>query len=533
MDVEDQASAKRKIFLKHTVLTKILNKGFSHGELFISQDGNIGLREEKKETTFRGKGEFSSSLPVLPIRSRSGGSERKSSSAFSAGCHWNLANYVEPATRRQSRSCSSTSTRRTKPLPESDLTRRSKPLPESDSTWRSKPFPESDSTRRPKPVSESDSTCRSKPLLESALTRRSDSSPVTELFESNPPPLPPKQRKLVSSVHSLGSQVSKSPSFSSKGSVYSVQSIPLPRQAFQESSLTSSTSDTSGFSLVSSKQRSACPGSCLTHLKIQTKTGSLRCKRKKPKAPPPPKTSSPKVLKTANEIYSSLSSFTLHEGYTEDSLPSLSDFSSDSEKSEQNKKMLYKKRNKHRHCSSESLELDLRESISSETKHSLYSLTRPPSFIIKFQDSIKELKMDELLHISAGYMTTCMTSSYSLQDIFYNEAQLNKVMVSAYSNHEKEIVLPPAALKKVLSCYDDSTNEILLPMAVIMEYITPVNNIDELVFVSKSEIDRHLTLVDSIDRLLYVTDMERKVTVDTKYIEYATEDSAFLTLLIK
>ena len=34
-------------------------------------------------------------------------------------------------------------------------------------------------------------------------------------------------------------------------------------------------------------------------------------------------------------------------------------------------------------------------------------------------------------------------------------------------------------------------------------------------------------------RLLYVTDMERKVTVDTKYIEYATEDSAFLTLLIK
>ena len=102
------------------------------------------------------------------------------------------------------RSCSSPST-----------TCRSKPLPESDSTRRSKPLPESDSTRRPKPLPDS------------------DSSPVTELFESNPPPLPPKQRKLVSSVHSLGSQVSKSPSFSSKGSVYYVQSIPVPRQVFQ------------------------------------------------------------------------------------------------------------------------------------------------------------------------------------------------------------------------------------------------------------------------------------------------------------
>ena len=102
-----------------------------------------------------------------------------------------MAKTNQPATRRQPRSCSSPSIRKSKPLPESDLTRRPKPLPESDS------------------------------------------SPVSELFEAKPPPLPPKQRKLASSVHSLGSQVSKSPSFSSKGSVASVQTIPLPRPAFQ------------------------------------------------------------------------------------------------------------------------------------------------------------------------------------------------------------------------------------------------------------------------------------------------------------
>ena len=64
-----------------------------------------------------------------------------------------------------------------------------------------------------------------------------------------------------------------------------------------------------------------------------------------------------------------------------------------------------------------------------------------------------------------------------------------------------------------------------------MDYITPVNEIEELVFLSRADIGKHLTLVDSVDKLLFMTDVNKRTTVEPAYIEFATQESAFMALL--
>ena len=81
--------------------------------------------------------------------------------------------------------------------------------------------------------------------------------------------------------------------------------------------------------------------------------------------------------------------------------------------------------------------------------------------------------------------------------------------------------------------YKNLEDVIIMPLEVTKRYITPREDLDELVFVSKSEIARHLTLTATVDRLLHMTDIQKRITVSPSYIEFATQESPFLHLLIK
>ena len=60
-----------------------------------------------------------------------------------------------------------------------------------------------------------------------------------------------------------------------------------------------------------------------------------------------------------------------------------------------------------------------------------------------------------------------------------------------------------------------------------------MNEIEELVFLSSADIGKHLTLVDSVDKLLEMTDVHQRTTVEPAYIEFATQESAFLGFIKK
>ena len=81
--------------------------------------------------------------------------------------------------------------------------------------------------------------------------------------------------------------------------------------------------------------------------------------------------------------------------------------------------------------------------------------------------------------------------------------------------------------------YKNLEDVIIMPVEVTKRYITPREDLDELVFVSKSGIARHLTLTATVDRLLHMTDIQKRITVSPSYIEFATQESPFLHLLIK
>ena len=49
-------------------------------------------------------------------------------------------------------------------------------------------------------------------------------------------------------------------------------------------------------------------------------------------------------------------------------------------------------------------------------------------------------------------------------------------------------------------------------------------------FVSRSDICRHLRLQAPIEKLLLMTDIHKRTTVEPEYIEFATQDSAFMKL---
>ena len=110
----------------------------------------------------------------------------------------------------------------------------------------------------------------------SSLVYLSGSSPGLEKGNPcSPPPLPPKQRNLqnrkISLSLGLGPQLAKSPSYSPKGSVYSMQSIPIPKHAFQDYekySVSSSISDISSSSVSSSVQQKSCPSSSASKVTI-------------------------------------------------------------------------------------------------------------------------------------------------------------------------------------------------------------------------------------------------------------------------
>ena len=108
--------------------------------------------------------------------------------------------------------------------------------------------------------------------------------------------------------------------------------------------------------------------------------------------------------------------------------------------------------------------------------------------------------------------------------------------MSAYSDSDREILSDYRGdrLQRALHCcYDNLSREIVLPCHVILDYITPANKIEELVFVSRSDISRHLTLQAPIEKLLLITDIHQRTTVEPEYIEFATQDSAFLKMFEK
>ena len=53
------------------------------------------------------------------------------------------------------------------------------------------------------------------------------------------------------------------------------------------------------------------------------------------------------------------------------------------------------------------------------------------------------------------------------------------------------------------------------------------------VFSVNTELLRHLTLVAPIEKLLLMTDVHQRTTVEPEYIEFATQDSAFLSMFKK
>ena len=120
--------------------------------------------------------------------------------------------------------------------------------------------------------------------------------------------------------------------------------------------------------------------------------------------------------------------------------------------------------------------------------------------------------------------------------VFYTEAQLAKAVACSYTDPGRAIVgdYKGKNLEKQLRCiYKNLEDVIIMPIEVTKRYITPREDLDELVFVSKSEIARHLTLTATVDRLLHMTDIQQRITVSPSYIEFATQDSPFLHLLIK
>ena len=111
--------------------------------------------------------------------------------------------------------------------------------------------------------------------------------------------------------------------------------------------------------------------------------------------------------------------------------------------------------------------------------------------------------------------------------------QVDKAITSAYSDPDREIVSDYRGdkLQRTLHCcYDNLSREIVLPGQVILDYITPANKIEELVFVSRSDISRHLRLQAPIEKLLLMTDIHKRTTVEPEYIEFATQDSAFMKM---
>ena len=113
------------------------------------------------------------------------------------------------------------------------------------------------------------------------------------------------------------------------------------------------------------------------------------------------------------------------------------------------------------------------------------------------------------------------------------DEQVDKAITSAYSDPDREIVSDYRGdkLQRTLHCcYDNLSREIVLPCQVILDYITPANKIEELVFVSRSDICRHLRLQAPIEKLLLMTDIHKRTTVEPEYIEFATQDSAFMKL---
>ena len=120
--------------------------------------------------------------------------------------------------------------------------------------------------------------------------------------------------------------------------------------------------------------------------------------------------------------------------------------------------------------------------------------------------------------------------------IFYTEAQLAKAVACSYKDCDHAIVgdYKGKNLEKQLRCiYKNLEDVIIMPVEVTKRYITPREDLDELVFVSKSELARHLTLTATVDRLLHMTDIQHRITVSPSYIEFATQESPFLQLLIK
>lgn len=144
--------------------------------------------------------------------------------------------------------------------------------------------------------------------------------------------------------------------------------------------------------------------------------------------------------------------------------------------------------------------------------------------------------MEKLLGIPEVYMKIIMSSNYTQADIFYSSEQMEKAVESAYPDMDKEIVSDYRGLamqRALRCCYEDLGGEIVLPCKVILDYITPVNDIEELVFLSSTDIGKHLTLVDSVDKLLQMTDVHQRTTVEPAYIEFATQESAFLGFVKK
>ena len=140
--------------------------------------------------------------------------------------------------------------------------------------------------------------------------------------------------------------------------------------------------------------------------------------------------------------------------------------------------------------------------------------------------------MEKLLGIRDVYIQAVMNSNYQ-GDIFYSRDQVDKAVTSAYSDPDREIVSDYRGdkLQRTLHCcYDNLSREIVLPGQVILDYITPANKIEELVFVSRSDISRHLRLQAPIEKLLLMTDIHKRTTVEPEYIEFATQDSAFMKM---
>ena len=124
----------------------------------------------------------------------------------------------------------------------------------------------------------------------------------------------------------------------------------------------------------------------------------------------------------------------------------------------------------------------------------------------------------------------------SFGQVFYTEAQMAKAVASSYKDPGDTIVgdYKGKNLEKQLRCiYKNLEDVIIMPIEVTKRYITPLEDLNELVFVSKSEIKRHLTLTATVDHLLHMKDIHQRITVSPSYIEFATQESPFLHLLIK